>query len=167
MKLKARDRQDLAVISALLQDALVAVRDMTWQPREKRFVLIANRFCWEAAPEPVPAALDEERPGDTAADARFAETPDRLYSRSFTGLRIERVEQAQLRGLDLKRQRDRFLVLLALTLEENGKALRLTFAEGADIRLKLARISVLMEDLGESWPTQWRPSHSDGGEGSA
>ena len=162
MKLKARDRRDLAVLSALLQDALVAVRDMAWLPREKRFVMVANRFRWEAAPEPVPASTEAEPgPGDAAADARFAQTPDRLYSRSFAGLCVERVEQAQLRGLDLK-QRDRFLALLSLELEADGKALRLTFAEGVEIRLKLARLCVLMEDLGESWPTQWRPSHLDG-----
>jgi hypothetical protein len=160
MKLKARDRQDLAVLSALLQDALVAVRDMAWQPREKRFVMVVNRFRWEAAPEPVPAATEEVHPGEAAADARFAQTPDHLFSRSFAGLRIERVEQAQLRGLDLK-QRDRFLALLSLVLEPDGKALRLTFAEGAEIRLKVSRLSVLLEDLGEHWPTQWRPNHPD------
>jgi hypothetical protein len=163
MKLKARDRQDLAVISALLQDAMVAVRDMAWQPREKRFVIVANRFRWEAAPEPVPAATEEEHPGDAAGDAGFAQTPDHLYSRGFAGLRIERVEQVQLRGLDLK-QRDRFLVLLSLVPEADGKALRLTFAEGAEIRLTLSRLAVVLEDLGEHWPTQWRPSHPDGDE---
>jgi hypothetical protein len=160
MKLKARDRDDLAVLSALLQDALVAVKDMAWLPGEKRFVLVANRFRWEAAPEPSPVPTAEERGEEApAGDAAFAATPDRLYSRTFAGICVERVERVLLRGLDLK-QRDGFLALLAVAVEEGGKTLRLTFANGAEIRLQVARLSVLMEDLGESWPTQWRPSHS-------
>jgi hypothetical protein len=160
MKLKARDRDDLAVLSALLQDSLVAVKDMAWLAGAKRFVLVANRFRWEAASEPAPAATAEERAEEVQpGDAAFAATPDRLYSRTFAGLCVERVERVQLRDLDLK-QRDRFLALLAVALEEDGKSLRLTFANGSEIRLQVARLSVLLEDLGESWPTQWRPSHS-------
>ena len=159
MKLKARDRQDLAVLSTLLQDALVAVRDMTWLPKDKRFVLVANRFRWEAAPEPVPAATAEEHAEAATGDAAFAATPDHLYSRIFAGLCVERVERVQVRGFDLQ-QGDRFLVLLAFELETGGRGLRLTFASGAEIRLEVGRVSVLMEDLGESWPTQWRPSHA-------
>jgi len=163
MKLKARDRQDLAVLSTLLQDGLVAVRDMTWLPKDKRFVFVANRFRWEVAPEPAPAATAEERSEAAkelpAGDAPFAGTPDQLYSRVFAGLCVERVERVQLRGFDLK-QRDRFLSLLAVEMENGGRGLRLTFADGAEIRLEVGRVSVLMEDVGESWPTQWRPSHA-------
>jgi hypothetical protein len=159
MKLKARDRQDLAVLSTLLQDALVAVRDMAWLPKDKRFVLVANRFRWEAAPEALPVGAGEEQAEPGAADAAFAATPDRVYSRVFAGLCVERVERVQLRGIDPK-QKERFLALLAFEVETNGRGLRLTFAEGAELRLQVGRVSVLMEDLGESWPTQWRPSHA-------
>ena len=159
MKLKARDRQDLAVLSTLLQDALVAVRDLAWLPKDRRFVLVANRFRWEAAPEPLSVGAAEEMAESGTSDATFAATPDKVYSRTFAGLCVERVERVQFRGLDPK-QRERFLSLLAFEMENDGRGLRLTFAEGAEIRLAVGRVSVLMEDLGEGWPTQWRPSHA-------
>jgi hypothetical protein len=50
LKLSALDADDLAVISAAVQDALVAVRDCAYFKDEKRFVLLLNRFRWEADP---------------------------------------------------------------------------------------------------------------------
>ncbi len=50
LKLRGEDEDDLAVISAVLQDALVAVGEMAYFPEEARFVLVANRFRWESPP---------------------------------------------------------------------------------------------------------------------
>jgi hypothetical protein len=36
-----------------------------------------------------------------------------------------------------------------------------TFAGDAALRLQGPRIVCHMEDLGEPWPTRWRPSHDD------
>ncbi|MGY9006559.1 MAG: DUF2948 family protein, partial [Alphaproteobacteria bacterium] len=47
LKLRAIDSDDLDVLGAFLQDALVPVCDMQFIPDERRFVLVANRFCWE------------------------------------------------------------------------------------------------------------------------
>src|SRR5271165_6680197 len=49
LKLRAEDVDDLAVISACLQDALVAVRDLAFVPEDRTFVMVANRFRWERA----------------------------------------------------------------------------------------------------------------------
>ena len=45
LKLSALDADDLAVVSAAVQDSLVAVRDCVHFKDEKRFVLLLNRFC--------------------------------------------------------------------------------------------------------------------------
>jgi len=50
LRLLARDEEDLAVISAILQDALIPVSEMAYLPDERRFALVANRFRWEAPP---------------------------------------------------------------------------------------------------------------------
>ena len=50
LKLSALDADDLGVISAAVQDSLVAVRDCAFFAGEKRFVLLLNRFRWEADP---------------------------------------------------------------------------------------------------------------------
>lgn len=162
LKLRARDPADLAVLSAHLQDALVPLGDMAWLKEERRFLLLANRFRWEEGPEVVPPEEEDE-----AGDAVFAETPLKggdgsLYSRTVAGVCFDRVTAVKVRNLDLK-QRNRLLSLLALKPEEG--AIRLIFAGGGEVRLEVARIVVHLEDLGESWPTRWRPSHEPPGAG--
>ena len=49
LKLIAFDADDLAVISAHLQDAVLKVGDIAYLPREKRFAAIGNRFDWADA----------------------------------------------------------------------------------------------------------------------
>ena len=49
LKLVALDRDDIEVVSAHVQDALVRVADIFWQSREQRFVMALNRFDWMTA----------------------------------------------------------------------------------------------------------------------
>jgi Protein of unknown function (DUF2948) len=137
LKLRAVDADDVAVISAVLQDALVPVAEMAWLPEERRFVLVANRFRWEPAELP-------------------AGTRDR-FERTLAGLCIEHVLRVQRRGFSPS-DGNRILALLALRAE--GDALFLDFAGGASIRLEVAHIEGRLDDLGEPWPTPWRPRHA-------
>jgi hypothetical protein len=49
LKLIALDAEDLAVISAHVQDSCVQREEMTWLPSQKRFALGAMRYDWSAA----------------------------------------------------------------------------------------------------------------------
>ncbi len=49
LKLIAFDEEDLKVVSAHLQDAVVRVGDMAYLPKERRFAALLNRFDWELA----------------------------------------------------------------------------------------------------------------------
>ena len=135
LRLKAEDDEDLAVISAVLQDAMVLVGDMTYEPENRRFVLVANRFCRET---------EAER-------ARHGE-------RVMSGLRIDGVTAVKRRDVD-PRDADRLLVLLAVRAAPG--ALYLDFAGGASIRLESASILCHLDDFGEPWPTRFRPRHPD------
>jgi hypothetical protein len=134
LKLRAEDAEDVEVLSTVLQDALVAVGEMVYLPEEQRFVLVANRFRWE------PGAVDAQR----------------KFERTFAGLRVDAVTAVQRRGFD-PRDSERLLSLLALRAE--GPSLFLDFAGGTSIRLDVERILCHLEDLGEPWPTRWRPRH--------
>ncbi len=134
LKLRAEDDEDLGVLSAILQDALVAVGDMAFEPAAQRFVLIANRFCWE--------------PGDGGAG--------RSFERILSGLRVDGVRSVQRRGFR-PGETDRFLSLLAIRAD--GQRLYFHFAGGVSIRLDVERILCHLDDLGEPWPTRWRPRH--------
>jgi len=133
LKLRAIDEEDLAVISAVLQDALVSVGDMEYLAEESCFVLVANRFCWEAKP------IDEAH-----------------YERTLAGLAFSDVSAVRLRGFD-RRDPDRLLQILAI--HHDGGAIVLDFSSGASLRLEAGQILCRMEDLCEAWPTPWRPRH--------
>jgi hypothetical protein len=155
LKLRAEDEEDIQVISACLQDALVAVGDMTFLKDEHRFVLVGNRFCWEdvssdAIPDIADPEADEDLPEDEEAEKGF---------RVHCGLCFETVTGVKVRGFD-PRDASRILELLALTTEsDDGPAIRLIFAGDAEILLRTERIECRMEDLDEHWPTAFRPKH--------
>lgn len=162
LKLRARDRADYRVVSALLQDALLPVRDMAQLPREKRFVLLANRFRWEIGaslsdlpdqprPEPPPNAHS----GACGGDASFEDAT--FYERVQCGIAFDRVTQVHYRGF---RRDDAGTVLNLLALLPDPAGVTLQCAGGAALRLQGKRLVCHLEDLGEPWPTRWRPRHA-------
>ena len=52
LRLAALDTEDLGVISAHMQDAVLRVGDMVWRSKAKQFALVANRFDWDAQNQP-------------------------------------------------------------------------------------------------------------------
>src|SRR3546814_13398785 len=46
LRLRAEDDEDLAVIAAVLQDAVVRVGDLAFLPSRRQFVGLFTRFCW-------------------------------------------------------------------------------------------------------------------------
>lgn len=157
LKLRATDQDDLSVIAACLQDALVPIGDMTFQPENRRFVLVANRFRWEAARPGDPAADEVEPAGaDETSDVSYDAASRSRFERTNCGLRFERVTAVRTRGVDL---RDRGQILELLTLRHENDRLVLVFAGGATIVLELDGLQCFLEDIGEPWPTWWRPAH--------
>lgn len=142
LKLMALDAEDLGVLSAHLQDALVRVSDMAYLKAEKRFAAVLNRFDWTAV---VPAGGRKE-----------------AYERRRAGLRFERVLGAQLSGINLKDEKA-VLSLLAIsfsaTVEPEG-FIELHFSGGAGIRLHVECIEAELADLGAAWTTRRKPSHA-------
>ena len=136
LKLRAEDTEDLLVISACLQDALVPVRDLAYIPEERTFLLIANRFRWENGVRPAPGEAGLER---TLCGITFSE----VTAVSYSGFR--------------RSENGRILSLLAIRTE-NSKV-HLEFSGGAAIRLEVACILCHAKDVGEPWPTPWQPRH--------
>jgi hypothetical protein len=135
LKLRAEDAEDLAIISTFLQDALVLVGEMVFLPDEQRFVLVANRFMWERPP------LDKEGHAE----------------RTLTGLAFEGVTAVQVRGFE-RNQSDRLLEVLAVRAAPG--AIVFEFSGSDAMRLEVGRILCHLEDIGEPWPTPWRPRHA-------
>ena len=139
LKLAATDEEDIVVLSALLQDAVVPVSEMIYLAIEKRFALVAQRFRWEDAGE------DKVSGG--------------LYERVRCGISFDKVSAVRRRYLN-QSQRGQMLDLLAL--EATKEYVDLLFAGGPTIRLEVESILCHAEDFGDAWPTRWRPAHDEG-----
>ena len=137
LKLRATDADDLAVFSAVLQDAVIPGDEMAYLPAEHRFVLVANRFRWE--------------------DSEGQDVPGRIFERVHAGLVIDAVRGVKTRGID-PGAKDRILSLLAI--EPRDGAIELIFSGGAAIRVEVERILCHLEDVAEPYPTRLRPSHA-------
>lgn len=144
LKLIALDSEDLAVVSAHLQDAVISVSEMAFLKSERRFAAIANRFDWSEA----------------LAGTRSRRQP---FTRRRTGLRFEQVLGAQLANIDLA-DKKQMLNVLAIRFEPTDAPegfVIISCAGGAAIRLHVAYLEAELKDLGAAWATKSKPEHPD------
>jgi hypothetical protein len=137
LRLQALEAEDLALISAHLQDSLVRVGDILYQPLKRRFALVGSRFDWEAEVE---GRLERCRAG--------------LHFEGVTRVRCQKVARDRP---------DLILELLAVTFEPAAEApagsIRLVFAGGAEILLDVECVEAQLCDVGPRWRVETRPAH--------
>jgi hypothetical protein len=127
LKLIALDEDDLAVISAHVQDARVQTADIIWRQGEKRLVIGMNRLDWE-----------QTLSGET--------TPRRLIA----ALRFDRVLSCKSRNIDLDAP-ETVLDLIGIEFypgEDPGGSAMLLFAHGGALRLDVECLECELTDLG-------------------
>ncbi len=134
LKLKAEDAEDLAILSAVLQDAAVPVNDMRYFPEESRFMMAVSRYRWES-----------DR--SNAAGERIT-----------TAVIFDHVGRVRRRGVE-QEDGDRILALLAMEMGDG--VVDLLFSGNAAIRLEIEKLSCRLDDFGQPWPTIFRPAHKD------
>jgi hypothetical protein len=136
LKLLALDSEDLDVISATTQDAVVRVGDIGFAKADHRFALLMNRFAWEE--------------------------DGRTKQRKRTALHFDRVKEVKVSGIDLNAV-DGVLELLAIRFtasEAPAGDIDLDFAGGGTIRLGVEYLEGRMQDLGAAWAAKGTPEHS-------
>jgi len=141
LKLVALDEEDLAIVSAHVQDAVLKVADLAFLPADKRFVVAMNRFVWE-----------NKR-------GLFS----RQHERRRSVLHFENVRAVRISGF--KREAgDDVLSLLALRFDAGSEApagtIELTCSGGAAIQLDVGYVEARLSDLGAAWETSALPRHA-------
>ena len=139
LKLIALDDEDLAVVSAHMQDSVFKVGDIDWSPRDAQFALAVNRFVWEGA-----------------------ERKRRGFERRRAALVFKRVLAVRSLGID-RGKRDEVLSLLALRFEPKAEGpdgtVELSLSGTASIALDVECIEVQMADIGGAWEASSKPRH--------
>ncbi len=138
LKLLALDTEDLEVISAHVQDAVVRVADMGYARGDRRFALLMNRFDWESG-------TGRRNKG----------------VRKRAALHFDGVQSVATNGFDPAAP-EGVLELLAITfMPIDGPAgiVELRFAGGGTVRLGVECLEARLSDLGASWAAAAKPSH--------
>jgi hypothetical protein len=140
LRLRACDQDDLQVIAACLQDALVPLREMAFLTEERRFMAAFNRFQWERLSDP-------------------AEASNLTLCQSV--LRVDHVDNVQYRGLDGELDGVKFelLTIIADPDEAGGFKVTLLFAGDVALRLQVKELALTLEDFGEPAPASATPKH--------
>ncbi|HEY6735113.1 MAG TPA: DUF2948 family protein, partial [Roseiarcus sp.] len=137
LKLVALDREGLGVISAHIQDTCVKRVDMTWLPKQRRFLVAGMRYDWVGA--------------KTGPEERVSSV-----------LRFDRVLRVSHLGLN-ETGSDATLNLLGVTFEKTDPPagiIILAFADGALVRLDVECVEVELRDMGHRVPAQACPGHA-------
>lgn len=142
LKLKALDADDLAVVSTLVQDAVLSPGDMRWQKSARRFAMLVNRYRWE----------DHDRAEKV-----------RDFERVRALLAIEDVVNVRSSGL---RRDDADLVLSVLAVTwapgpDGTGTVTLTLAGDGAIAIEVEALEVLLQDVTRPYraPSRRAPGH--------
>jgi hypothetical protein len=135
LRLLAQDAEDLAVISAAMQDAVAKVGDITYEPRARLLTIAFNRYCWE-----------------TTGSGRVR-----------SALQLGGVMKVQARKIR-RTPRDAVIEVLAVSFdagEAPGGMITVSCAGGGDLRAVVECVDAVLADVSEPWPTPRAPTHAE------
>ena len=131
LRLLAEDADDLHIISAALQDAILRPVDIVWEPQARRVTLALSRFCWECGGTRVMSAMQF---GDVLS------------------VKSRRLPRGPEHALEL-------LALDFVPGEAPGGRVIMMFAGGGDLRIDVECLDAVLTDLSERWPAKVAPIH--------
>ena len=145
LRLKALDAEDLTVIAALVQDAVLVASDMVWQPGKRRFAVLLNRFRWE--------------------DAERAARRGGGWERVRSVLAVEDVRSVRSTGVP-RGDADTVLSVLSIGFapgEDGQGTLTLSLAGDGEVAMEVEALEVVLRDVTRPYraPSGRAPSHDD------
>jgi len=135
LRLLAQDADDLAIISAAMQDAVARVGDITYEAKARRLTVAFNRYCWESGGN----------------------------ERVRSALQLGGVMKVQARKIR-RGARDAVLEVLALSFdagEPPGGMITISCSGGGDLRAAVECIDAVLADVSAPWPTPRAPAHGE------
>ncbi len=141
LKLIARTKDDLRVVSAYLQDAIVNISDIANLEKNKIFLMQLNRFMWEDVEKGV------FRKNKRIKSVLKFDNIVKFYSKN-----ISQMEKSKF--LD-------FLTIETMQMPDNNYEMKLVFSGNSMIKVISEVIDVTLDDQGEAWDTKNMPKHMD------
>ena len=139
LKLVAHTDEDLRVISAHLQDAIVHTLDIANLKKNRIFLMQLNRFMWEDVEKGV----------------------FRKNKRIRTILKFENVLNVTSKNINQKKD-NKFLDFLAIesnVLADKSYEIKLIFSGDSIIKIGAEVIDATLDDQGIAWDSKAKPKH--------
>lgn len=145
LRLRAFDADNLSVISALSQDAIFPMTEVTWAKSQRRFAVLLNRFRWEDAPN--------------------AQARGRQVERVQTVLAFEDVMAVRSQGVS-KADADTVVSLLSIAFhagEDGTGRVELILSGDGVIALEVEALEATLHDVTRPYlaPTGKTPQHPE------
>jgi hypothetical protein len=139
LKLLATSNEDLNVIAAHLQDAIVSVQDAANLKKNRIFLIQLNRFMWE----------DVEK-------GLF-----RKNKRIRTILRFDNIISVSSKNVNTNKKKKflDFLTIESNQLPDKSFEINLIFSGDSVIKIKTEVIDVTLDDQGSPWESKTQPKH--------
>jgi len=139
LKLLGTSDEDLRVISAHLQDAIVSVQDIANLKRNRIFLIQLNRFMWEDIEKGV----------------------FRKNKRIRTVLKFDNVSSVLSKNININNDKSflDFLTIESNLLPDKSYEIKLIFSGDSVIKIKAEVIDVSLDDQGAPWETKAQPKH--------
>jgi hypothetical protein len=140
LRLKAVDADDLSVVAACLQDALIPLSEMVYMADERRFLAAFTRFRRECLSDP---------------------EQDEGLMQCHSVLTFTDVETVRHHGVDPRfgAVKLEFLTMAAEPASDGLTSVLLIFAGDVAIQLRVRRVRATLCDFGEPWPAAAAPHH--------
>ena len=139
LKLLATSDEDLRVIAAHLQDAIVSVQDIANLKKNRIFLIQLNRFMWEDVEKGV----------------------FRKNKRIRTVLKFDNVISVLSKNINIKDNKSflDFLTIESNLLPDKSYEIKLIFSGDSVIKINAEVIDVTLDDQGSSWESKTQPKH--------
>ena len=139
LKLLATSDEDLRVIAAHLQDAIVSVQDIANLEKNRIFLIQLNRFMWEDIEKGV----------------------FRKNKRIRTVLKFDNVFSVKSKNINAKNDKNflDFLTIECNLLPDKSYEIKLIFSGDSVLKIKAEVIDVTLDDQGSPWETKTQPKH--------
>ena len=139
LKLLGKNKEDLKVISAYLQDSILIVKDIVFLKKNRTFVMMVNRFMWE----------DVEK--------GFV----RQNKRIRCAIKFEEVIKVESKNINQKNKNKPLecLAIKCISIFDEIYKIKIFFAGDSIITIISEVIDVTLHDLGKPWNVKHIPIH--------
>jgi len=139
LKLLATSDEDLRIVAAHLQDAIVSTQDIASLRKNRIFLIQLNRFMWEDVEKGV----------------------FRKNKRIRTVLKFDNVISVLSRNINTKKKNFLdFLTIESNLLTDKSYEIKLIFSGDSVIKIKTEVIDVTLDDQGSPWESKTQPKHN-------